>query len=55
MFVQQTLLMAANDEDLAFKQKQKDWALYTKKVWRCGIFACDTEINCYRIYPNMHV
>lgn len=34
VFVQQTLLMAANDEDLAFKQKQKDWALYTKKVQR---------------------
>ena len=32
VFVQQTLLMAANDEDLAFKQKQKDWALYTKKA-----------------------
>ena len=32
VFVQQTMLMAANDEDLAFKQKQKDWALYTKKV-----------------------
>ncbi|CAE7561757.1 Scn11a [Symbiodinium natans] len=34
VFVQQTMLMAANDEDLAFKQKQKDWALYTKKVQR---------------------
>jgi len=34
VFVQQTMLLANNDEDLAFKQKQKDWALYSKKVKR---------------------
>ncbi|CAE7231484.1 SCN2A [Symbiodinium sp. KB8] len=34
VFVQQTMLLANNDEDLAFKQKQKDWAWYSKKVKR---------------------
>ena len=28
VFVQQTMLLANNDEDLAFKQKQKDWAAW---------------------------
>ncbi|CAE7032049.1 Scn2a [Symbiodinium natans] len=34
VFVQQTMLLASNDEDLAFKQKQKDWDWYSKKVRR---------------------
>lgn len=32
VFVQQTMKTASSDEDLAFKQKQKDAAVYTKKV-----------------------
>lgn len=32
VFVQQTMKTASSDEELAFKQKQKDMALYTKKV-----------------------
>lgn len=32
VFVQQTMKTASSDEDLAFKQKQKDMATYTKKV-----------------------
>jgi len=31
VFVQQTMLLANNDEDLAFKQKEKDWEWYSKK------------------------
>lgn len=30
--VQQTMKTASSDEELAFKQKQKDMATYTKKV-----------------------
>jgi len=44
VFVQQTMLMAKNDEDLAFKQKQKDWALYSKKVQRL-FSAMDTSAD----------
>lgn len=32
VFVQQTMKTASSDEDLAFKQKQKDAAVYTRKV-----------------------
>lgn len=32
VFVQQTMKTASSDEELAFKQKQKDMATYTKKV-----------------------
>ncbi|CAE7445714.1 unnamed protein product [Symbiodinium sp. CCMP2592] len=32
VFVQQTMKTASSDEDLAFKQKEKDVAMYTRKV-----------------------
>ena len=32
VFVQQTMKTASSDEDLAFRQKQKDIANYTRKV-----------------------
>eukprot|EP00439_Symbiodinium_sp_Y106_P081892 s644_g21.t1 len=32
VFVQQTMKTATNDEELAFKQKERDTALYTRKV-----------------------
>ena len=32
VFVQQTMKTASSDEDLAFRQKQKDVANYTRKV-----------------------
>jgi len=32
VFVQQTMKTASSDEDLAFKQKEKDGAVYTRKV-----------------------
>ncbi|CAJ1388883.1 unnamed protein product [Effrenium voratum] len=34
VFVQQTMKTASSDEELAFKQKQKDMATYTRKVKR---------------------
>eukprot|EP00438_Fugacium_kawagutii_P035692 Skav234651 [mRNA] locus=scaffold1131:15007:17724:- [translate_table: standard] len=32
VFVQQTMKTASSDEELAFKQKERDIALYTRKV-----------------------
>ncbi|CAE7570921.1 Catsper1, partial [Symbiodinium sp. CCMP2456] len=32
VFIQQTMKTANSDEELAFRQKQKDWALYANKV-----------------------
>ena len=32
VFVQQTMKTASSDEELAFKQKQRDMEMYTKKV-----------------------
>ena len=39
--VQQTMKTASSDEELAFKQKQKDMATYTKKVRKFSL-----DIGC---------
>eukprot|EP00913_Durusdinium_trenchii_P020487 g19246.t1 len=55
VFVQQTMKTASSDEDLAFKQKQKDMATYTKKVKKLfstidysgdGSINLDAELMC---------
>lgn len=44
--VQQTMKTASSDEELAFKQKQKDMATYTKKV-RNQLGHCESWLICW--------
>lgn len=46
--MQQTMKTASSDEELAFKQKERDVALYTRR----GIGAAHGFENCFELSPE---
>eukprot|EP00913_Durusdinium_trenchii_P019157 g18004.t1 len=49
VFVQQTMKTASSDEELAFKQKERDMAMYTRKVKKLFETMDDTGDGCLNL------